>query len=114
MDGKQKQCLHSEREVHDTRGKESGIAHSFPAVAAQAGRTGTSSGAYNTYMVTKGGDILQDVASLIVEQNANGFREAEALDNERAIKVAEEIGDSDLPLSVALTEHFRAENGGGV
>jgi hypothetical protein len=109
----QKQLLRQQREVHDTKGKESGVAHAFPAVAAQAGRTGTTTGSYNSFMVTTGGDFIQDVARVIVEQNTNVFRDAEKRDNERALQVAEEIGDSDLALSVALTERFRAENGGG-
>ena len=109
----QKQLLHQQREVNDAKGRESGVAHAFPAVAAQAGRSGTAAGRYNSYMVTKGGDFIQDVARVIVEQSTNVFREAEARDNERALQVAEEIGDSNLPLSVALVERFRAENGGG-
>lgn len=109
----QKTFIRKQREVHDRQGRESGVAHTFPAVAAQAGREGTLAGAYNTYMVTSGGDAIQDVARVIVEQSSNVFREAEARDNERAIQIAEEIGDSGQPLSVALIEHFRAENGGG-
>lgn len=107
----QELVIHEQREVHDAHGRESGVAHAFPAVAAQAGREDTIAGAYNTEMVTAGGDFIQDVATIIVEQRLDGtFRDAEARDNERAVEVAEEAGATGRPLSELLAEQFRLEN----
>ncbi len=106
----QKSALHQQREVHDAHGRESGVAHAFPAVAAQAGREDTLAGAYNTRMVTSGGDFIQDMATMIVDQKFDGvFREAEARDNERAVEIAEAAG-SGRPLSELMADEFREEN----
>lgn len=111
LSAEQEKLIRQQREVQDKHGRESGVAHAFPAVAAQAGREGTWAGAYNTHMVTKGGDFIQDVAQVIVEQKLDGtFRAAEARDNERAVQIAEEAGASGEALSVLMTRHFRQEN----
>ncbi len=104
------QAIRTQREVHDKHGRESGVAHAFPAVAAQAGRQGTMAGDYNAYMVSKGGDLIQDVAQIIVEQKLDGtFRDAEARDNQRAVEIGKEAGGGEA-LSVLLCRHFRREN----
>lgn len=111
LDREQQEALRKQREVHDRHGRESGVAHTFPAVAAQAGREDTTAGEYNRHMVTAGGDFIQDVATVIVEQRLDGtFREAEARDNERAVKIAEGAEGGDRPLSELMVEQFRAEN----
>ncbi len=109
MDIHQQQALREQRTLTDKQGVRSGVAHTFPALAANAGREGTAKGAYNTTMVTSGGDAIQDLAQIIVEQRLEGtFRDAEARDNERAVQIAEENGDRKL--SESLLEHFREEN----
>lgn len=111
VSNEQEQFLEKQRNVQDKHGRSSGVAHAFPAVAAQAGREGTASGAYNTYMTTTGGDFIQDMARIIVEQNMGGvFREAEQRDNNRAIQVAKETGKTQRPLSETLIAQFRREN----
>jgi len=105
------QFLNNERGVKDKHGKASGVAHAFPAVAAQAGREGTAAGSYNAFMTTKGGDFIQDCARMIVEQNFTSvFRDAEARDNKRAIDMAKAMGTGGS-LSMRLAEQFRRENG---
>lgn len=107
----QEAFLQKERGVKDKQGRSSGVAHAFPAVAAQAGREGTAAGSYNTFMTTKGGDFIQDCARMIVEQNFTGvFRDAEQRDNRRAIDVAKTIGTGGGSLSLRLAEQFRKEN----
>jgi hypothetical protein len=67
--------------------------------------------AFVQHMVTAGGDFIQDVATIIVEQRLDGtFREAEARDNERAVEIAEEAAETGRPLSEMMADHFRQEN----
>lgn len=106
----QQQFLQKQRGVKDRQGQQSGVAHAFPAVAAQAGREDSAAGSYNSYMVTKGGDFIQDMARMIVEQNFNVFREAEAKDNQRAIEIAKQIGKKGGVLSATLAQKFAEEN----
>lgn len=109
MSPDQQAALHKQRTLTDTQGRASGVAHTFPAVAAMAGRKDTLAGDYNTKMVTSGGDMIQDLAQIIVDQRLEGtFRDAERRDNERAVKIAQS-GD-DHRLSESLLGHFRAEN----
>ncbi|MFN3199467.1 MAG: hypothetical protein ACE366_13770 [Bradymonadia bacterium] len=106
----QEKFLRESRQVSDRQGTPSGVTHTFPAVAAMAGREGTAAGAVNTHMVTSGGDFIQDMARVIVEQDLNVFREAEARDNERAIEVAHKNAGSGRKLSECLLEEFRIDN----
>lgn len=109
MGPEQEKALREQRTLTDKQGKDSGVAHTFPAVASMAGREDTMLGSYNAKMVTSGGDAIQDLAQIIVEQKLEGtFREAEKRDNERAVAIAEEYGSR--PLSESLIEHFRKEN----
>ena len=111
MTNDQQQFFQNQRNVRDKHGVESGVAHSFHAVAANAGREGTMSGSYNTHMVTSGGDFIQDVARVLIEQKFTGvFRDAEMRDNNRALKVATDIARGGRKLSEALIERFRSEN----
>ncbi len=110
MDPKQEQILREQRGVRDQQGTPSGVSHTFPAVAAWAGREESMTGGYNAHMVTSGGDFIQDMARLIVEQDLNIFREAERRDNERAQALAQENKGSGRSLSSCLLEHFREEN----
>lgn len=107
----QERFFNKHRGVTDKHGARSGVTHAFPAVAALAGREGTSRGDYNAHMVTKGGDFIQDMARMIVEQNFSSvFRDAEARDNDRALELAHRNAGSTQPLSQSLTEQFRMEN----
>lgn len=111
MTPEQEKHIRTEREIYDKQGTESGIAHAFPAVAAMSGREDESSGAYNTHMVTKGGDFIQDMAAMIVEQKFDTvFRQAEAIDNQRAVNVAHKNAKQSRKLSDALLEEFRLED----
>jgi hypothetical protein len=108
---KQQAFFHKQREVYDARQRQSGVAHTFPAVAAQAGREGSAAAAYNTHMVTKGGDFIQDMGRVIVEQKLDGvFREPEQRDNNRALEISKQIATRSRPLSQLLLEQFHREN----
>jgi|GEM_PF-3539012 len=107
----QEQFFEKQRNVSDKRGVDSGVAHMFPAVASVAGREGTAAGAYNSRMVTSGGDFIQDVARVLLEQKFDGvFRDAEMRDNNRSLKISVDIAKSGRQLSAALIDRFREEN----
>ena len=111
MTREQEQFFEQQRNVSDQGGVQSGVAHAFPAVASMAGREGSASGAYNARMVTSIGDFIQDVARVLVERKFQGvFRDAEMRDNNRALKMAVDVGKSGRALSAALIERFREEN----
>lgn len=97
--------------AEDAQGDSSNVNHAFPAVAAQAGR-GWLAREYGSFMATSGGDTLQNLGALLVEQDDN-FNAGEYEGNLRAERIADDVRRRGGGLSEALLEEFRKDNRGG-
>ncbi|RME22275.1 MAG: hypothetical protein D6798_16170 [Deltaproteobacteria bacterium] len=95
----------------DRHGETTNVNHAFPAVAAQAGR-GRLAAEYASFMVTSGGDTLQNTAETLMG-NPEHWSAGEYAGNLRAEEIADQHRETGRPLSVLLLEQFRLENRGG-